>query len=238
MAPILQSFLQSVFAFIVLVTVLRLVGRKAISQLTLYDLGIAVTMGSVTANLAIGSNHTIPFVTTVLVTFGLLAFAMAYISLKSFRFRKFISSEPVMVVEKGRINEKNMGKVRLTLDELMPLLREKNIFNIADVEFAIMESDGELSVLPKSQKQPLTPSDMKVPTKYKGLTSDVIMDGCIMEENLRAAGRDTGWLLEQLEANGVKDETEVFYAGLDSEGGLYLSRRQKAPEKEGEHGIE
>jgi uncharacterized membrane protein YcaP (DUF421 family) len=233
-----QSFFKAVFAFLVLLIILRILGRKEISQMTLFDLGVAVTMGSVTANLAIGTNHTTLSVTVVLATFGLLALLLGYISLKSFRFRKLINSEPVMVVEKGRINQKNMGKIRLTLDELMPLLREKNVFNIADVEFAIMESDGELSVLPKAEKQPLTPSDLKIPMKYKGLTSDLIMDGSIMEENLRAAGHDTGWLMEQLEVNGIKDRCEVFYAGLDSQGNLYLSKRQKAGEKEGEHGID
>ena len=103
-----------------------------------------------------------------------------------------------------------MQKERFTMEELTSLLREKNIFSIADVEFAILETDGKLSVLPKSEKQPLKPSDLNIPTPYQGLTKDIIIDGNIMEENLIDTQRDKTWLIQQLSLYNVKDIKEVF----------------------------
>ena len=124
------------------------------------------------------------------------------------------------------------------MEELTSLLREKNIFSIADVEFAILETDGKLSVLPKSEKQPLKPSDLNIPTPYQGLTKDIIIDGNIMEENLIDTQRDKTWLIQQLSLYNVKDIKEVFYAGLDSKGNLYVSKKNNQEEFEGKYGIE
>lgn len=236
---VLSTVLRTVFAFFLVLTVARLMGRKAISQMTFFDLVVMITLGSVTANLAMGPEKSTVTITVVLIAFGLLAVLTGYLHIKSIRFRKIVDSEPVTAIENGKINEKNLKKVRYTLDELTTLLREKNIFNYADVEFAIIENDGQLSVLPKSQKAPLTPSDMNVPTSYKGLTRDLIMDGEILSENLEASNLDENWLNTQLGNNGISSASQVFYAGLDTAGNLYISEKQPGrKEYPGQHGIE
>jgi uncharacterized membrane protein YcaP (DUF421 family) len=152
--------------------------------------------------------------------------------------RKLTNSEPVVVIANGRIIEQNMRKIRCQTTQLMMLLREKNAFNIGDVEFAVFETDGKLSVLKKSQQQPLTPADMKIPTPYKGLNKDLIIDGNVMRENLASANINEEGLRDMLAAQGIRDVREVFYGGVDTSGNLYVSKKVKRKEKEGQYGIE
>ncbi|HBV86314.1 DUF421 domain-containing protein [Desulfosporosinus sp.] len=230
--------LRALFAFILLLIVARLMGRKVISQMTFFDFGVAISIGSITANLAMSQGSTTITAVTVLITFGTLSIITGYLHIKSLWFRKLTNSEPVTAIANGQIIDKNLKRLRLTTNELTSLLREKNIFNIADVEFAILENEGKLSVLPKSQKQPLTPSDLNITTVYKGLTADIIIDGNIMQENLRSAKLNEEWLKNQLNSQGISSVQEVFYAGLDSSGNLYVSKKTNNEETEGQYGIE
>jgi len=238
MNTILTAILKTAFAYVLLFTVIRLLGRKAVSQMTFYDLTVIITLGSVTANLAIGRENTVIQVTTILLTLAFLAITTDYLNTKSLWFRKLTNSEPVTAIANGKIIEQNLKKVRFTINQLNSMLREKNIFDIGDVEFAIIENEGQLSVLPKSQKQPLTPADLKIPTAYKGLTSDIIIDGRIMRDNLIINNLDNAWLRNQLKTQGIENPQEVFYAGLDTAGNLYVSKRIKRMEKEGQYRIE
>src|SRR5690554_5022433 len=148
----------------------RLAGRKLVSQMTFFDFVVGVIMGSAAVNAAVQQQNTSLSGFVILTVIFLLTMIVDFVHLKSIRIRKTIASEPVAVVENGRIADKNMRKIRLSIEELMMKLREKNVFNVADVEFAIMEVDGKLSVQKKSQKQPMTPSDIGISTPYRGLT--------------------------------------------------------------------
>lgn len=210
-----------------------------ISQMTFFDFAVGITIGSVVANASLGPyNASLPAGITVLVVLTALVVLIDYVHIKSFCFRKLVDSEPLVVIEKGHIVDKNLERERFTLKELTALLREKNIFNIADVEFAVLEHDGKLSVLPKSPKRPLKPSDMNITPPYQGLTKDVVLDGIIMKENLKDAKLTREWLMNQLRLYGIEDIKEVFYAGVDSSQNLYVSKRNIKQEKDGKYGIE
>ena len=183
---IINSVFRAVVAYLLILTVARLMGRKSLSQMTFFDFAIIITLGSVTANLAMGGKNTPTTAATALITLGGLAILTGYLHIKSLWVRKLTNSEPVTAIENGRIIDKNLKKVRFTLNELNSMLRKKNVFNHGDVEFAIIENDGQLSVLPKSQKAPLTPSDLKIPTSYTGLTKDLVIDGKVLTENLKS----------------------------------------------------
>ena len=239
MFEIVNAVLRSIFAYILLLTVARVIGRKAVSQMTFFNLSVMITLGAVTGGMALGRNSTTAVGATVIVTLGALSVLTAYLNIKSSWIRKLVNSEPVTAIENVKIINQNLKKVRYSINELTGLLREKNIFNYADVEFAIIEVDGQLSVLPKSQKAPLTPSDLKMPTGYKGLTKDLIMDGRILTENLNSINQDENWLKTQLSSQGYSSPDRVFYAGLDSDGKLYISPRQPdTVEYPGQHGFE
>lgn len=235
---ILGAVIRTIIAYLILMTAVRAMERKTISQMTLFNFGVAVTMGSVTANLALGSKGTPYTAAAVLIVLAILSILTAYVHIKNPKLNKIINSEPVVVIDNGRIVNSNLSRIRMTLNELSALLREKNVFSMADVEFAIMETDGKLSVLPKAQKMPLTPSDMNIQTTYKGLTKDLIIDGAVMTENLKGANKDENWLKNELGKQGITDVNRVFYAGLDSSGGLYVSLRKEEKEGHGQYGIE
>ncbi|MFZ5987340.1 MAG: YetF domain-containing protein [Bacillota bacterium] len=216
----------------------RLMGRKLVSQMTFFDFVVGVAIGSAIVNLSTTQQSTNLSSFVVLTLIAVFTLILDFGHIKSFALRKLVDSEPVVVVENGKIVDGNMKRIRMSMGELMMKLREKNAFNIGDVEFAIMETDGKISVEKKSQMQPLTPSDLKIPTSYKGLTKDLVIDGKIMQENLSDANLNEQWLLDQLKGHGAQNPEDVFYAGLDTSGNLYVSKRQNAHEKDGKHGIE
>lgn len=237
-SEIIQSSIRIFIAYFLLLTLTRIMGRKMVSQITFFDFVVGVIVGSVAANLSVSQRNPVVSGITVLVVLALITVTIDYSNVKNFFSRKLSNSEPVTVVENGRIIAKNLERTRLPLDNLMMLLREKNAFNIADVEFAIFETDGKLSVLKKSQKQPVTPSDLNIPTAYAGITKDIIIDGKVMNENLKDARLDMEWLIGRLKDNNFNSTEEVFYAGLDTKGNLYISSRNRVREEEGQHGIE
>jgi len=132
-----------------------------------------------------------------------------------------------------------MKETRLTINELMMKMREKNAFSLADVEFAIMETDGQLSVLPKADKKPVMPSQMNIKATSEGLMKDVIIDGNLMEEDLNSVGVDSAWIEAQLNKQNIQDISEVFYAGIYADKKLHVSRKSKNNhERHGQYGIE
>lgn len=234
----IKAIALSVVVYFFTLLLSRFLGRKLISQMTFFDFVVGIILGSAAVNAASLQQNTNLSGFVILAVVSLLTLIIDSSHLKNILLRKSIESEPVAVVANGKIVDKNMSRIRLTTEELMMLLREKNVFNIADVEFAIMEIDGKLSVQPKSQKQPLTPSDLNLPTSYRGLTRDLIIDGKIMRNNLSYINLDEKWLIDQIKKYGAQDLNEVFYAGIDTSGNLYVSKKQSTDEAPGKYGIE
>jgi uncharacterized membrane protein YcaP (DUF421 family) len=238
MSGILLTLLRGILAYFLLLAVARFVGRKVISQMTFFDYTVAISFGSLAARLAVENDEKSLYSGVTLVLFGMLAFFTSFILLKSNRLRKIADSEPVVVIARGELVKANMKKIRLNMNLLNALLREKDVFNISDVEYAIMECDGKLSVLLKSSKQPATPSDMNIAVPYGGLTVELIIDGSLMNENLRASGKDAAWLAQELGKKGITDYRDVFFAALDPSGNLYVSLGNTGREEHGKYGIE
>ena len=236
---IISTVLRSVAVYCLALLLARLIGRKLISQMTFFDFIVGISMGSIVANAMIGKEATTLSSVIALITMSMLTIGIAYVHMKSFKARKIMNSEPTTIVHNGIIIEENMKNIRLTINELMMKLREKNAFNLADVEFAIMETDGQLSVLSKADKRPVTPDQMNIKVTSTGLMKDIIIDGVLMEENLKAAEIDKNWVNSQLKTQDIKDISEVFYAGMDNGKILYISKRpNKKKESHGQYGIE
>ena len=206
--------------------------------MTFFDFVVGVIVGTVAANTAINLEHSFVSGITILTTLTLLVILIDYLSLKNFLFLKVTDSEPMVIIENGKLIEENMRRERLNLPDLMMLLREKNAFNIGDVEYAVFETDGKLSVLLKSQKRPVSPEDLGLSTNYIGLTRDIILDGKILTDNLTAINLTEDWLITTLKQQGIDSPNDVFYAGLDTRGILYTSLKEKKTEVHGQHGLE
>ncbi|WP_297418200.1 DUF421 domain-containing protein [Clostridium sp.] len=236
---VINTVIKTILAYAFALILARIMGRKLISQMTFFDFVVGVTMGTLVANVMVDASNPSPSSVIALVIISVLSIGIAYLNIKSFKLRKLTNSEPVTLVKNGAIVEENMKNTRMTVNELMMKMREKNAFSLADVEFALMETDGKLSVLTKAEKKPVTASQMNIKTESEGLMKDVIIDGNFIEENLKAAGVDKNWIKSELQKQNIKDFAEVFYGGIYGDKKLHISRKSKNNhEKDGKYGIE
>ncbi|MZP30396.1 DUF421 domain-containing protein [Heliobacterium undosum] len=193
--------------------------------MTYFDFVIAIVMGTIAGAYVVTEvKGAWVLLSPVVLTIATVATSMVH--LKSLAARKILEGEPVIVVQNGKVMEENMKRLRYSLDKLEMQLRNKGAFNITDVEFALLEPNGKLSVLKKSQHLPVTMSDLGKPTAYKGLATEIIKDGDVLEQNLLQHNLSFKWLYGELKKRGVEDLSEVFYAALQSDGTLYVDVRR------------
>ncbi len=217
--------LQSLITFAAILFLGRLLNKEQLAQLTFFDWVIGVTIGSIGAELATDTQGLTWNYLWVLVVFVAAAMFTGYVTQKSRPLRKIIDGEPTVVIQNGKILEHNMKKLRYNIDNLFDQLRNKSVFDIDDVEFAVLESNGGLSVLLKSQQRPVTPADLNIPTEYEGLSSEIIMDGVVIYQNLQQNDLDEQWLIAELRKRGYESPQEIVFAGLSSDGSLYIDER-------------
>ena len=181
-------------------------------------------------------NHRLPVLLVfALATVVLLEMVTSQITLKSERMRGLIDGRPTIIVEKGRILSRNMAGIRYNLSDLLGKLREKGVVTLSDVDYAIVETSGELSVILNPAAQPPTRRDLGMPPAPAGIPRVVIKDGRVMERNLARAGRTRDWLLEQLQQQGLSHPGEVMLAAIESDGSLFAARIDSAaPELQGD----
>ncbi|MEW5762972.1 MAG: DUF421 domain-containing protein [Bacillota bacterium] len=226
MNPFLEIFLRALGAFVGVIVIARFIGKSQVGQLTISDWVNGIVIGSIAAGLAADIRTSPWYYVLGLVVFTGMTALVQYVGLKYRPARKLFEDEPTVIIHNGKILENNMARMRYNMDNLMMQLREKGYFNIGDVEFAVLEPNGELSVLPKSQKRPVTPADLNLPTQYEGMVTELVVDGVIIEQNLRQNNLNEEWLLGELQKQGVHSLNEVAYAGLDANGNLYVDRKQ------------
>jgi uncharacterized membrane protein YcaP (DUF421 family) len=219
--------LKSLTSIAALFFLSRLIGRKSIAQLTFFDYILGITIGSVAASMSVENNINYHDGLTALFTWGLFAYLVAYLSVKSIWARRFFDSTPTILIQNGEILEKNMRKEKININDFLEELRIKNVFDVSDIEFAILETNGEVSVQLKSQKRPLTPEDMNIPTSYEGLTANLIIDGKIMKSNLKLVNLDEIWLTNELSKRKIYSVKEVVLASLNTKGQLYIVIRDR-----------
>lgn len=222
MSVILVVIIRSVISFFALLILVRLTGKQQMSELTYFDYVVGITVGSIAATLSVQLNQNTTATLAGLIIWGLLPILLAYLSLHHVWFRKVVEGEATVVVENGKILEQNLAKIRLSIDDLLSSLRAKNVFNLADVEFALYETSGQLSIQLKTQKQPLTPADLNLSTHYAGLPTTLIDDGKVLPDALQSLNLSQAWLRYQLEKQQIKDFTQVSLAQLDTTGNLYV----------------
>ncbi|NLK21622.1 MAG: DUF421 domain-containing protein [Epulopiscium sp.] len=222
MSTYLQLVMQIVFTYISLLIITRLMGKREISQLSFFDYVIGITIGSSAATLSVDTSNTLVKIFIVLATLGLLQIITSYLSLKSISFRKLTIGSKTMLIKNGRIIEDKLKKERLNIDELTTKLREKNVFNLSDVEFAFLETNGDISIQQKPNKQVLTPSHLKLPTTYSGIGNLIIREGQIDEDALYEYGLTRSWLMSKLGEKGVFDLAKISFAQVDNSGNLFI----------------
>ncbi|QGG47536.1 YetF domain-containing protein [Heliorestis convoluta] len=215
------------YTFLLLFT--RLLGRQLISQMTLFEYVVGITIGSLAADMTLAGSDNFWDGALALAVWIVLPILLGWFTLRSFWLRKIVEGEPSIIIVNGTIDKQALQRHRFNLDDLLSNLREQGVFNLHDIEFAILETDGSVSVLQKSQKRPVTPEDLHLSTSYTGLPTTLLEDGQIIEHRLREIRLSKEWLLTQLRNRGIKDINEVFIAQIDTEGKLYVDLKKDGP---------
>ncbi|WP_459501809.1 DUF421 domain-containing protein [Bacillus sp. C1] len=211
--------IRSFAILIILFSITKLLGKRQISQLSFFEYVAGLTIGNIAAEVSTGLERNFWHGISSMLVFSLIPFFAGLIALKNKHLRNFIEGKATVFIKDGKVLEDNLKKENYTIDELLELLRQRSVFNISDVEFAVLESGGELNVLLKRDKQPLTPKDIGLQVAPAKETQTVIMDGNVLDEPLSASGHNRAWLHAELEKIGVVIEN-VFLGQVDSYGQL------------------
>ncbi|KRF10712.1 DUF421 domain-containing protein [Paenibacillus sp. Soil787] len=206
-----EILVRTVVAILVLLLIARILGKQTISNLTFHDFVTGITLGAIAANLAFNEAIKLTHLILSLIVITIMSYLLSVIALKNRKMRKWISGSPTVLMEGGKILEDNMRKVRYTLDSLDQALREKGIFNIEEVDYAVLEDNGEVSVLKKDEYQYVTKKDMKLHPNDQVFPVELIMDGVMIEKNLENNGLTKEWLEREVRRKGKKI-SDVFYA--------------------------
>ncbi|MGG0717626.1 DUF421 domain-containing protein [Robertmurraya massiliosenegalensis] len=215
----LDIAVRSAIFVAVLFFITKWLGKKQISELSFFEYVTGISIGSIGAEVAMGLERNIFHGIIGIIIFAAIPFFAGLISLKSKGFRNFIEGKATVFIKDGKIMEDNLKKERYTTDELLELLRKKDVYQVADVEFAVLEATGDLSVMLKKENQPLTAKDLNLSVPSIKEPHTVIMDGVIMDEPLATIGRSRAWLHTELEKLGVTVEN-VFLGQINSFGEL------------------
>lgn len=224
MKSYIEIIIQTILAFFSLLFTARLLGRQQVSQLTFHEYVNGITFGSIAANLASDLDNDTMQHFVCLILFGLLTGLISYISLKNRSFLKIVEGEPVIVIQKGKILEKNLSRLRYSIDNLNLLLRQNGCSTAKDVEYALLEPNGQLSVFLKAKKKPVTLEDLNLTSKPDTIPTELIIGGQVIYENLRKkqlTGKDLMKLLKQYQ---IKNINEVMYATIDERSVLYVDK--------------
>ena len=206
---ILKVTLSALLSVAALFVITKIMGHKQVAQLDFFDYVSGITIGSIGAELATELEK--PYNPLIaLAIYGMTSLILSLLAHKLPRTRKYKNGTPTVLLNDDKLYRKNLKKSKLDLSEFMLLCREQGYFNLDEIQTAIFEHNGKLSILPKSSNRPATPEDLKLSVKTADIGAEVIMDGRIMGENLSRMGRDERWLEKQVEAQGFKDSKEIF----------------------------
>lgn len=219
---ILRTVIAAFLSLSVLFAFTKLMGNKQMSQLNMFDYINGITIGSIAAEMAIAKDFK-DFVVTLaaIAVYGLVGFFLSEITMKSIKCRRFFSGEACLLIEKGKIYKSNLKKAKLDINDLLTMARCEGYYNISDVQYAVMENNGKVSFLAKSEKRPVNPSDINISPQPEGILSNVIIDGKVLSQNLRKTGKEEQWLKNQLSIQGFGSPEDVILAAVDENGKLF-----------------
>ena len=212
----LMLIIKSVASLLSLFIFTNALGKKQINQLNMFDYVIGISIGNVVAEMTV--NKEVVFFDGVIVMgiYSFISLFISFITTKSICLRRIISGTPITIIENGKIIEKALLKAKLDINELLEEARIDGYFDISEIEYAIMEANGKISFLPKSKYKPVNSNDLKIKTSYKGLCTNVLIDGKILYNNLRSIDKDKEWLLRRLNNLGHKDIQNLLLVTCDT----------------------
>ncbi len=221
----LITFFRSILIYIFVLIVMRLMGKREIGQLQPFELAIAIMIADLASIPMTDSG--IPITNGIISILGLLLMhlVISFLNVKSIKAREIICGKPTILIYRGKIDEKALKKERFTINELEERLRGNNIYNLGDVEYAILETSGQVTVIQKPEKRNTIPEDFNIIPDYEGIPYDLVVDGKIMEKNLQAIGKNHQWLKKQVEKFNMKPE-EALIVTYDAKGQIFCQKKE------------
>lgn len=222
---VLETMLRTFIGFTLLLFLVRLIGKKLLSQMTFFTYITGIAMGEIAGEAIINRDITMLQLLSALSAWTILTILVEYISLKSGKARVILDGEPSILIKKGVLQIKALSRLRLNMDDLIMLLRNRDVFSIQDVDYAILEANGKLSIVLKPELQPIAKQDLQLQVQAnKRIPTELIVDGRILKDNLRQLSLSVDWLEAQLKIQGIASAKQVFFAEFQSDGSLYIAK--------------
>jgi uncharacterized membrane protein YcaP (DUF421 family) len=222
---LLDVFIRALLSLITLFLIAKMLGAKQVSQLSLFDYVIGISIGNFAAEMTINLESQYLNGILAVVVFGFVAYFVSFLTMKSIKLRRFFMGTPTIVIQKGKLLESNLKKLKLDVNDLLEECRCNGYFNIEEIEYAIMEVNGNISILPKGKYKPVVIQDLDLEVPKQGLCANVIIDGKPMSNNLKIALKDEAWLLNEINKQGYDDYSKILLATLDINGELTVYER-------------
>lgn len=218
---------RAVFSLVTLFLVSKMIGKKQVSQLSLFDYVISISIGNFAAEMTMNLDSQVLDGFLSIVIFGFLAFLVSTITMKSIVLRRFFIGTPTLIMQDGKFILQNLKKIKFDMNDFLETAREKGYFDISTIKYALMEADGKISFLPKEENLPVINKDLKIKASKSELVSNVIIDGKIIKENLKNIGKSENWLKNKLKNKGYKNYNNILLLTVSLSGVIKIFEKNE-----------
>lgn len=222
---------RTILVLIILFFITKMMGKKQISELNFFDYVVGITIGSIAADISLDIEKNMIAGIAALFIYGFISYIISFVSIKSILARRFFIGVPTVLVEKGKIIESGLKKSKIDVNDLLMEARENGYFNLDEIDYALMEVNGNISFLPKEKEKPVTKRDMKIKCSNEGLTVNAIIDSKFMVNNMKAINKDKEWLDHELKVNGYDNYDNILLATIDNNYKVTIYEKNVKPDK-------
>lgn len=231
MSDFLNICFRTILVLIILFFITKMMGKKQISELNFFDYVVGITIGSIAADISLDIEKNMIAGIAALFIYGFISYIISFVSIKSILARRFFIGVPTVLVEKGKIIESGLKKSKIDVNDLLMEARENGYFNLDEIDYALMEVNGNISFLPKEKEKPVTKRDMKIKCSNEGLTVNAIIDSKYMVNNMKAINKDKEWLDHELKVNGYDNYDNILLATIDNNYKVTIYEKNVKPDK-------
>lgn len=231
MSDFLNICFRTILVLIILFFITKMMGKKQISELNFFDYVVGITIGSIAADISLDIEKNMIAGIAALFIYGFISYIISFVSIKSILARRFFIGVPTVLVEKGKIIESGLKKSKIDVNDLLMEARENGYFNLDEIDYALMEVNGNISFLPKEKEKPVTKRDMKIKCSNEGLTVNAIIDSKYMVNNMKAINKDKEWLDHELKVNGYDNYDNILLTTIDNNYKVTIYEKNVKPDK-------
>lgn len=221
----------ALLSLFILFIITKAIGNRTIASMSMYDYINSIAIGSIAAQLAIATDKKVWHNVIAMIVYGLFTYICCIGTEKSKKMRNLLEGHPIVLIEKGKIYEKNFAKAHLDMDEFLTMLRPLGYFDLSKIDTAVFETNGQLSVIPIASEKQVTASDLGIHPKQEGIVANIMMDGKVLNDNLKRMGKDENWLIKQIAKYKINKVEDIFLATLDEEDRINFYVKVNPPKK-------